>query len=457
MLNSLFIVILILYFLSILVPSSGLSAIISGLCMIAVLLTFFRVSRFVQVLGIVFLTAGVFLLLKSGVYWPQYILSFGPMLDLLMMFTLVPILGIPITIGKYSSDIQAILHNKIKTNKHLYMLTSGISYFFSIFMNLATLPMTYYSIKPALEGYSIQHPERFMSRAITRGFAMPLIWAPVTPIVGIVIGVTGVSWVSILPYVVPLSIFGLVLDWYLGSRISQKTLQDPLSTDETAATTIEKEPSNPKRIFQILLAIIIFIVIVSVAESMLSYSFLTIVSLLVIPFSFTWAIFLRKGKEFGKAFQNHFQSFSIKMKDQFFLFLSAGFFISAIKTSHSNEVVNVWIVDLISVMGANFFLMLLPLIPLIFAFLGFHPAVTLALMAETLNPDITHISAHILTVAMLSGAASAFLIGPYNATIGLMSNIVKQSSYKVSNWNMPFTGVYIGCTIIYLLSLQWFA
>ncbi len=456
MLNPLFIFILILYFLSILVPSSGLSAVISVLCMIAVLVTFFKVSRFVQVLGGVFLAAGLFLLLNSGVSWPEYILSFGPMLDLLMMFTLIPILGIPITIGKYSSDIQAILHNKIKTNKHLYMLTSGISYFFSIFMNLATLPMTYYSIKPALEGYSIQHSERFMSRAITRGFAMPLIWAPVTPIVGIVIGVTGVSWVSILPYVIPLSIFGLLLDWYLGSRISQKHLQAPLSTNEMAATTIEKEPSNPKRIFQILLAIIIFIIIVSVAESMLSYSFLTIVSLLVIPFSFIWALFLRKDKEFGQAFQNHFRSFSNKMKDQFFLFLSAGFFISAIKTSHSNEVVNEWIVDLINVIGANFFLMLLPLIPLAFAFLGFHPAVTLALIAETLNPDITHISAHILTVAMLSGASAAFLIGPYNATIGLMSNIVKQSSYKVSNWNMPFTFVYIGCTIVYLLSLQWF-
>ncbi|WP_144460645.1 hypothetical protein [Siminovitchia fortis] len=455
MLNFVFLVVLILYFLSILVPWSGLSIMISVLCMIIVLWTFFKVSRFVQILGSVFLTAGVFLLLNSGVHWPRYILSFGPMLDLLMMFSLVPILGIPITLGRYSFDIQAILHNKVKTNRHLYMLTSGISYFFSIFMNLATLPMTYYSIKPALEGFPVQHSERFMSRAITRGFAMPLVWAPVTPIVGIVIGVTGVSWVSILPYVIPLSIFGLLLDWYLGSRTSKKRLQNPLAADEMAATTTKKEPSNPRRIFQILLAIIIFIVIVSIAESLLSYSFLTLVSLLVIPFSFAWALFLKKGREFGEAFQKHFQSFSSKMKDQFFLFLSAGFFISTIKTSNSNEVVNVWIVDLISAIGANFFLMILPLIPLAFAFLGFHPAVTLALMAETLNPDITHISAHTLTVAMLSGAAAAFLIGPYNATIGLMSNIVKQSSYKVSNWNMPFTLLYVGCTIIYLLSLQW--
>lgn len=455
MLNILFLIVLLLYFLSILVPPLGLDGWISVLCLIIVFSTFLKTARFVQVLGSLFLTAGAFLLWNAGVHWTQYILSFGPMLDLLMMFTLIPILGIPITLGRYSVDIQGILHKKIKTSRHLYMLTSGISYFFSIFMNLATLPMTYYSIKPALEGFPVEHSERFMSRAITRGFAMPLIWAPVTPIVGIVIGVTGVSWVSILPYVVPLSVFGLIIDWYLGSRISKKRKQQATYTMDEMAATSEQEPSNPKRIFQILLAIIIFIVFVSVGESLLPYSFLTLVSLLVIPFSFAWSMILKKGKEFGGAFQKHFQSFSNNMKDQFFLFLSAGFFISAIKISHSNELVNVWIVDLIGAIGANFFLILLPLIPLAFAFLGFHPAVTLALMAETLNPDITHISAHILTVAMLSGAASAFLIGPYNATIGLMSSIVKQSSYKVSNWNMPFTGVYIGCTIIYLLSLQW--
>ncbi|MFD1705325.1 hypothetical protein ACFSCZ_00995 [Siminovitchia sediminis] len=460
MLNSLFLIVLILYFLSIVSPWSGLTVMISALSMIIVICTFFKVSRFVKLLGSIFLASGLFLLLHSGVRWPHYILSFGPMLDLLMMFTLIPILGIPITLGKYSSDIQVILHSKIKTNRHLYMLTSGISYFFSIFMNLATLPMTYYSIKPALDGFPVQHSERFMSRAITRGFAMPLIWAPVTPIVGIVIGVTGVSWISILPYVIPLSIFGLVLDWYLSSRTSGKHQQNSLAAKEMAAaasTTEKKEPGNPKRILHILAAIIIFIVIVSIAELLLTYSFLTLVSLLVIPFSFTWALFLKKGREFGEAFQKHFQSFSSKMKDQFFLFLSAGFFISTIKTSHSIEVVNVWIVDLIGAIGADFFLMMLPIIPLVFAFLGFHPAVTLALIAETLNPDITHISAHILTVAMLSGAAAAFLIGPYNATIGLMSSIIKQSSYKVSNWNMPFTLIYIGCTIIYLLTLQWLA
>lgn len=57
---------------------------------------------------------------------------------------------------------------------------------------------------------------------------------------------------------------------------------------------------------------------------------------------------------------------------------------------------------------------------------------------------------------MLAGAVSAFLVGPYNATIGLMSSIVKESSYKVSHWNMSYTGLYIGGVMVYLFLLEWF-
>jgi hypothetical protein len=142
------------------------------------------------------------------------------------------------------------------------------------------------------------------------------------------------------------------------------------------------------------------------------------------------------------------------MKDQFFIFLSTGFFISAMNLSNANEVLFDWIAAFINVAGVEFFLIILPLIPLGLAFLGLHPAVSLALMIEGVNPADIGISPHILTVAMLSGAVSAFLVGPYNATLGLMSNIIKVDSYKVSNWNMPFAAVYVACVMFYLFLLE---
>lgn len=458
MLRFLFLMVIFLYLLSTLFPGLNIGMILSVLCLAIVACTLWQVKRFVQILGSIFLILGLGMLWTSGAHWDDYIRSFGPMLDLVTMFTLVPILGIPIQLGGYSGGIQTLIKQKVKTSSHLYMMTSGISYFFSIFMNLATLPMTYYSMQPALSVFGVKNEERFLSRAITRGFAMPLTWAPVTPIVGIVIGMTGVSWLSILPYVVPLSLLGLGLDWFMGALRAKKMsrLQSDVSVDETAAAVEQEGEGRPGRVFQILLAILIFNIVISMAEAQFSYSFLILVSLLVIPFAFGWSLLLKKGKEFTHSLREHFQSFSIKMKDQFFIYLSAGFFISAIQISHTNELLNGWINQVKNMIGMETFLILLPLIPLAFAFTGLHPAVTLALMAEALNPSALGISPHILTVAMLAGAVSAFLVGPYNATIGLMSNIVKVSSFKVSNWNMSFTCLYIGCVMMYLFLLEMF-
>jgi hypothetical protein len=457
MLRVLFSIVIGLFLLSTLLPKWNFDSLLSILCCIIVVLTFRLTKKFVKILGGIFLIFGAVLLWTSNAGWQQYIFAFGPMLDLLTMFTLIPILGIPVKLGRYGEGIQAIIQKRVKTSGHLYMMTSGISYFFSIFMNLATLPMTYYSIRPALGSFPVRNKERFMSRAISRGFAMPLIWAPVTPIVGIVITMTGVSWGSILPYVIPLSILGLALDWFIGSRQSQP-MKLPHSAGEsvheTAAALEVANDGRPGRVFQILVAIAIFNVLVSFAETQFSLPFLILVSLIVIPFAFSWSLFLRKGKEFVHQLSDHFNSFAMSMKDQFFIFLSTGFFISAINISKANEILFDWIAAFISAAGVEIFLILLPLIPLGLAFLGLHPAVSLALMIEGINPEAIGISPHILTVAMLSGAVSAFLVGPYNATIGLMSNIIKVDSYKVSSWNLPFAAVYVSCVMFYLFLLE---
>ncbi len=456
MLRFLFLSVIILYLISTLFPLFNIGWLISGMCLLIIVMTISNVKKLVRVLGSFFLLLGIGLLLYSEAAWQHYILSFGPMIDLLTLFTLVPILGIPIKIGDYNESLKIIIQKKVKTTGQLYRLTSGISYFFSIFMNLATLPMTYYSIKPALSYFPIKEENRFMSRAITRGFAMPLLWAPVTPIVGIVVTMTGVSWVSILPYVIPLSIMGLLIDWTLGQKRSTAKIEvtKKPATDELAVTLETGQNASPKRVIHILAAILIFNVIMSVLEATFDLTFIILVSILVIPFSLVWSLLINKGKEYAVQLLEQFKVVSISMKDQFFIFLCAGFFISTIEISNSDVVLNQWVLNIVDVIGAEVFILILPLIPLALAFIGLHPAVSLSLVAGSLDPNVIGIAPHILTVAMLIGAVSSFLVGPYNATLGLMSNILKDSSFKVSNWNLSFTSIYVGFALVYLLLLE---
>lgn len=100
------------------------------------------------------------------------------------------------------------------------------------------------------------------------------------------------------------------------------------------------------------------------------------------------------------------------------------------------------------------FLLFIPLIPLVLAFAGLHPAVALALAAESLNPSTLGISVELTAIAMLTGAAAAFMVGPYNATAGMMAGLTGQSSYRVSNWNIPFTAAYLLIAMLLLITLK---
>ncbi|MGG1630866.1 hypothetical protein [Rossellomorea sp. NRS-1567] len=446
------------YLINELFSGLNISPIISVICFLIVMITLFRINKFVRVIGGAFLVLGFIMMMKGDAGWKDILFSFGPMLNLLTLFALVPLLALPIKLGNYSENIQGFISRRVKSSTSLYSLTSGISYFFSIFMNLATLPMTYFSVRPAADAFPLEDKERFMSRAITHGFSMPLMWAPVTPIVGIVIDMTGVKWGGLLPYVLPLSVMGLLLDWYTGGfrkRRNRPSYGTSPAAKETAAAMEGMDgKAGAGKLSHILIAILAFNIVISFLEHWLSLSFLIVVSLLVIPFAFIWCLLLGRAGGFKNGLVDHYQHHLLKMKDQFFIFLSAGFFISAIEFSHTDHLVNEWITAFKDTIGIEIFVLLIPLIPLILAFIGLHPAVALALLAGTLDPQSLDVSPYILTVSMLAGAVSAFLMGPYNATIGLMSTIVKTSSFKVSNWNFIFTISFLALTVVYLMILQ---
>ncbi|MFH5186234.1 hypothetical protein ACHHV8_28315 [Paenibacillus sp. TAB 01] len=230
-----------------------------------------------------------------------------------------------------------------------------MSYILSSFMNVAALPMMYHTIRPSLDLYPIQQKERFISRAITHGYSMPIVWTPVAPIVGVIIEMTGARWSSILPIMIPFSLLGLVLDCVMGQWIANRRLKhlDSALLDETAAareSAVEEGERHtvPARSFHpvhILVAILVFTILISVLENYTRFSFLLLVTTAVVPYAFLWSLLIGKGKRFVEKGRAMLPAHLLKMKEQFFVFLSAGFMISAIQASGAGHVINAWIID----------------------------------------------------------------------------------------------------------------
>ncbi|SFE87419.1 hypothetical protein [Alteribacillus iranensis] len=456
MVRLLFFIAISLYLISNIYSHSIIEILLSLAAFLAVVWSIATVGKIVLTFGILFLAAGFLMLYSSGTSWGEYIFAFGPMMNLLTLFALIPILALPIKLGGYANDVEGVIRKKVKSKDQLYMVSSGTSFFLSSFMNLAALPMTYYSIRPSLNSFPIQDKERFMSRSITHGFAMPVLWTPVTPIVGVVIEMTGVSYTGVITYLVPLSIVGLLLDWFMAKlhirRNNGSVNKEEAETKQQISATLEvSQEKSHARLLHIILAILLLNIVVMITEYFFELSFIFTISLLVIPFSLAWAVLLKKPKNFFEGLKGHFSTHLLKMKDQFFLFLSAGFFISAINMSGMDQSINKVIESLVNSIGIQFVLIILPFIPLLFAFLGLHPAVTFVLVVEALNPDVLGISHLLLALMMLGSAVPAFLMGPYNATIGVMSNIVEKPPFQISNWNVSFCAVYF---VLLLTALQ---
>jgi hypothetical protein len=460
----LFIMAIVAYLCSVFYSNRILDFIISFLSILIVIIIYVSVKRFVQCLGTVFLLIGMTLLFLNESPWTSYFYGFGNMLKVLSLFALIPIISIPIVLGNYATRIQAMILTKISRSGLLYTVTSIMAYILSSFMNLATLPMIYHTIRPSLDLYPIEQKERFISRAITHGYSMPIMWTPVAPIVGVIVEMTGVQWSSILPIVVPFSILGLVLDGLIGRwnanhryKESSQTIIDEVSAARESAVQMGTQQSRSIKSshpLQIILAILIFNAMIFILEINSGFSFLLLVTVSVIPFALIWSLLLGKGKLFFLQSKSMMQSHLLNMKEQFFIFLSAGFMISAIQTTGTGHSINLGIIVVKDFVGADIFLLLIPLIPFALAFIGIHPAVGLALVAEALNPQALGLSVDLVAIAMLIGATMAFLMGPYNATSNMMANLIGKSSYQVSNWNAPFTLAYLLMSMLLLLLLK---
>lgn len=464
-LPALFLVAIAAYLCSVLFPGALLDWLVSSVSLIIVAAVFRMVKPFIRMLGMIMLGIGLCLLLADHAGWQQYVLSFGRMLNVLSLFALIPLIAIPIELGQYALRVQVIIQRKVKSSGLLYSITSGLAYISSSFMNLASLPMMYQTMRPSIDLYPIGQKERFMSRSITHGFAMPTVWTPVTPIVGIVVEMTGVRWLHILPILIPFSIAGLAADCLIAhwiasrrrKRLGASAVEEASAARESGdyAEALSAKAAQASHPLQIVIAILAFNGLISVLEATSHAGFLLLVTLTVIPYAFVWAALIGKGRAFLKKSREKLPVHLLKMKDQFFIFLSAGFMISAIQTTGASGQINAALGTVMDLVGPQLFLLLIPLMPLGLAFLGLQPAVALALTAESMNPQALGVPPELTAVAMLTGAAAAFMMGPYNATASMMAGLIDKSSHKVSHWNAPFTAAYLGMALLLLLVLKF--
>lgn len=444
---------IVIFLLARLARLPALMPVASVLALLSIVVSLPACGPIARALTLLFLAGGYLMLWLAGVGWQQYVLAHGEMLYLLALFAVLPLLSIPVQLGAYGASIETVLRSRISGLFQLNCVVTVLAYLCGSFMSLAAVPIMMTSLVPVVDSYPLRDPQRFATVATTYGYVLPILWTPVSGVVGVVLHGLNLEWIALLPLLASLSVAALLLNWLLFWLIELRGR--PAAAAAVAAPRTEAGRPSPgpalRHLAQMLLGIVLMVTLIAVFDRWLKIGMLTVVTLLAIPFSLSWSVALGKGGPFIREAKMQLTSRLPRLADQFAIFLAAGFFVSAMHLSGADHAVNQAFLALHQVLGTRLFLLAMPLMALAAAMAGVHPLVAIALLGQSLKPEVLGIDARLLAMTLIGSSVLTYMLGPFSGTLGLMQSLTRISGYRLALWNLPYALGYLGLLALAIL------
>ncbi|WP_311764854.1 hypothetical protein [Paenibacillus agricola] len=391
-----------------------------------------------QIAAIVFITAGI-----ACMIWGQIPLSQLPLLMtsnvmLISLLYMLPFINRVIRVGGYDRHLSRWLHVKSGNLGNLYVRSLAVSYLLSLFLFFAALPLLHRVLSKHLQHQEQELKNRFLGISILRGFGIVALWSPVEPLVATAVVLTGVSYMSLLPWMFGLSLVLLAAGSLWGLSFRHVTL----------ATTQGTEPKAPSwsKTITFLFALVLLITIAFGLQAVMQISFFAAMTFLLLPFSLIWAITLRRFNRYIGSIRLHGKESIDGLRHLLVLFLSFGFFNSAVTQSPLFHLVEGYVQAI-----AHFPALLLICIFLACFLLpvaGIHPLVVMGLIGFMLQPILAIMNPLSIAIVLISSCLSASFMGTFNTTVTIMSGLLRVNPFRITIWNFGYGLVFGGIGVI---------
>lgn len=428
----------------------ALSPLLSVLSLAAILVSLPAAGGVTRVLSLFFLAAGSWMLLRTGIGVAGYLGAYGQMAHLLALFAVLPVLSVPVRLGGYSEAIGALLRGRIAGVMQLDCLVTALAFLCGSFMSLAAVPIMMTSMEPVVDAYPIRDRKRFIAVSAICGYVLPILWTPVSGVVGVVLQAQRVDWLQLFPLLFALSAACLAANWVVFYFLELRGRNLPAARAAMGAGDVA--PALAK-LARMLLAIVSLVAGIVLLDRWLRIGLLAAVTVVAIPFALAWSTAIGKGRASIGAVGAQLAQRLPRMADQFAIFLCAGFFSSAMHLSGYDHAANALFLHLHEALGTRPFLLLMPAMALAAAFLGVHPLVAIALLGESLKPEVLGIAVTPLSVALIGSAVLTYMLGPFSGTLGLVQSLNGVSTFRLGLWTAPYALTYLSLLALTLMLL----
>ncbi|WP_078553442.1 hypothetical protein [Bacillus alkalicellulosilyticus] len=434
-----------LFFLSIFIHSFILDYLVGFMAILAILFSFKDAKKLYQIAGSVFILIALLLFNETGRPWYEMPFLATSTVILIAIFYVLPFINSIIVIGRYDQSVNKLLKTKSTHLGQLYYRASITSFLLGSFLNIATIPLVQQVLKKNLKHLAGKLQHKFISQTMLRGYALCLVWSPMEILVAITIDITGVSYLKLLPWMLLFSVLLLVIDWAIGWRFKK------YATDQGQKSEVMIGKRNIRKIIMMLVYLALFISTIIVIRESFELNFLTTVALVIVPYSFLWAFSIRRIKSYTLYSVKMWKTRTANLQNYTVLFLSVGFFISVLRESGHISILQQPLLLLV-----NNPLLLFVMIQLLFlslAMVGFHPLVVISILGEILVPVLSILNPLSIGIVLITSSLSTIMAGPYNITVSLTGVLLDENPYQISIWNLGYAFLFSSIGTIMALFL----
>ena len=416
--------------------------VVTGLCLTVVTGS----SRVISYLAF---AISIVLLFAYQAPWSVWSQAFDENLYMVVMFSMVPLLKIPIRHGGYFEALRSVFQRFVHTRSRFYVFVALVSAFIGAIVNLAIVPLVFEVSRAS----HFSSDKRLLSAAMTRGFTSSTIWAPTMASIALIIQLTGAKWILFFPFGIGSGILAGIVGYAITMYEGRKEPQQALETSEREARPAG--PSGYRKFAELCGFAFFLIVLIAVVSFATGIHTITIVSLAALIFPVFWMGVLGRLGVLRREFRNGYFGESLpNLRSEVTLFAAAGFFATTINYTKLGEYIPR---ALSGVVGSNVLLLTVAVIALAMALavVGVHPIVTVAIIGGTVKAAAFGVSPTYMAMVLAISWAIGLSVSPSSATIIATAGLTGQSPVRVgTRWNGAYALVSAAVLILMITGLR---
>ncbi|WP_082918165.1 hypothetical protein [Oceanobacillus sp. Castelsardo] len=438
-------IVFILNIFNVLTNNQLLNYIIGIFALVMLVISYFRTSRLFKILCSAFLVIGGIAYLSSDhslVDLPKHMTS---NISLLTLLSMLPWMNSVVKAGRFNRILNQLLQVKVTDLGKLYPRSTATTLTLASFLNLSAATISQKVLIQNLKGTNRRLRNSFINTSTIRGYSLALVWSPLEILVATSIFVTGVEYISVLPWLLLISVITFVLDAIWG-RIHYR--KHTYQSDVKDSIDMKKLLRN---LVHLVIALALFLILVMIFGSIFALDFIFTVTILIFPFAAVWAILMKRWRSFWRIGLANWRDSTNNMHNFVVLFISLSLFEVGLNGTSILDVIQKPFLAF-----SEYPIIIFVLLQIIFIFLsmfGVHPIATIGILSTVITVLVETINPISLAIVMITSAIATLTVSTYGLLLQLTSMNIDENPYRITLINIPFALVFggIGTIVAYLI------